>query len=410
VSSIGPAGGALVRETDHLTAEWSFGPESNGPVRRLVRLPDHDTPTVAAAPGRALVIGCGALARELVAVAERIPGLDVACLAPDLHNRPDGIPAAVRGRIRRARADGYERIFVAYADCGTGGLLDPVLADEGVERLPGAHCYEVFAGGADFAAMADAEPGTFWLTDFLARNFERLVIRGLGIDRHPELQSIYFANYTHVVYLSQTEDAGLLELAQSAATRLGLAFEHRPTGIAHFSAPIEAWASAGALATPDSRGTGDRDRRTAGEGRLRRETVVGARPAGRNAQVPDRMVVAARAAGTPAVGGRGIASPAGGRVAAGRAAIGRPFTATATAGTRPTAAGTRPIAAGTRPIAAGTRPIAAASRDTAAAPQSTAAAPRPPTAAPRPTAVAPRPPTAGSRAAPPATAPTGRRG
>ncbi len=205
--------------------------------------------TVAKGPGepppassRALVIGCGALARELLAVAERIPGLEVTCLSPDLHNRPGGIPAAVRRRIHEARGDGYERIFIAYADCGTGGLLDPVLADEGVERLPGAHCYEVFAGSAAFATMADAEPGTFWLTDFLARNFERLVIRGLGIDRHPELQATYFAHYTRVVYLSQTDDPDLLAMARRAADRLGLSFEHRPTGVRYLASPIEVWA------------------------------------------------------------------------------------------------------------------------------------------------------------------------
>ncbi len=107
-----------------------------------------------------------------------------------------------------------------------------------MERLPGAHCYEVFAGSAAFAAMADAEPGTFWLTDFLARNFERLVIRGLGIDRHPELQGTYFAHYTRVVFLSQTDDPDLLAMAQRAADRLALAFEHRPTGIAGLAAPI----------------------------------------------------------------------------------------------------------------------------------------------------------------------------
>ena len=196
-----------------------------------------------ARPSRALVIGCGALARELVEVTATLPGVDVACLSPDLHNRPGGIPDAVRARIHEARREGYERIFVAYADCGTGGLLDPVLAEEGVERLPGAHCYEVFAGSAAFAALADAEPGTFWLTDFLARNFERLVIRGLGIDRHPELQGTYFAHYTRVVFLSQTEHPDLLVLARRAADRLGLAFEHRPTGVAHLAAPIEAWAA-----------------------------------------------------------------------------------------------------------------------------------------------------------------------
>jgi hypothetical protein len=192
---------------------------------------------------RALVIGCGALARELLEVTTQVPGLDVACLAPDLHNRPEGIPGAVRDRIATARRDGYERIFIAYADCGTGGLLEPVLAEAGVERLPGAHCYEVFAGSGAFAALADAEPGTFWLTDFLARNFERLVIRGLGIDRHPELQATYFANYTRVVFLSQTDDPDLLALAERAAARLGLAFEHRPTGVANLAAPILAFAA-----------------------------------------------------------------------------------------------------------------------------------------------------------------------
>jgi uncharacterized protein DUF1638 len=231
----------VVRHPNQVTAEWTFGATSDDPVRRLVRRADHDEPTGSAG---ALVIGCGALARELLAVADRIPGLEIACLAPDLHNRPDGIPGAVRGRIRAARRDGYERIFVAYADCGTGGLLDPVLAEEGVERLPGAHCYEVFAGSETFSAMADAEPGTFWLTDFLARNFERLVIRGLGIDRHPELQAVYFAHYERVVYLSQTDDPDLLAMARRAAERLGLAFEHRPTGVLNLAAPIEAWARA----------------------------------------------------------------------------------------------------------------------------------------------------------------------
>jgi hypothetical protein len=193
--------------------------------------------------GTALVIGCGALARELVEVTATLPGVDVACLSPDLHNRPGGIPGAVRARIHEARRDGYERIFVAYADCGTGGLLDPILASEGVERLPGAHCYEFFAGSPVFAAMAADEPGTFWLTDFLARNFERLVIRGLGIDRHPELEAVYFANYKRVVYLSQTDDPDLLVLARRAAERLDLAFEHRPTGIAGLAAPIVAFAA-----------------------------------------------------------------------------------------------------------------------------------------------------------------------
>jgi hypothetical protein len=260
----------------------------------VVPRPDPGTPPAE----RALVIGCGALARELLEVTARIPGLEVACLPPDLHNRPGGIPGAVRRRIAQARSDGFERIFVAYADCGTGGLLEPVLAEEGVERLPGAHCYEVFAGSAEFAALADAEPGTFWLTDFLARNFERLVIRGLGIDRHPELQATYFANYTRVVFLSQTEDPDLLVLARRAADRLRLAFEHRPTGIANLAAPILEFAAA--QTNPDSRGAGVRDEVIALPGRQMRKSSTAVRPTRISRNQPANRVGHARGARIPA--------------------------------------------------------------------------------------------------------------
>jgi hypothetical protein len=193
-----------------------------------------------------LVIGCGALAPELVALTRRsgLPEMDLSCLPATLHNRPEQIPAAVRERIRRARARGYDRIFVAYADCGTGGLLDRVLEAEGVDRLEGAHCYEVFAGRQAFAALHDAEPGTFYLTDFLARNFDRLVIRGLGLDRHPELVPLYFGNYRRVVYLAQTDDASLTAAARRGATRLGLTFERRFTGLGELAAPIAGFAKA----------------------------------------------------------------------------------------------------------------------------------------------------------------------
>lgn len=184
---------------------------------------------------RPLVIGCGALARELVALT-RGAGVatdrsaDLALLPATLHNRPERIPDAVRTRIRRARAAGRDDLFVAYADCGTGGALDRVLAEEGVDRLAGAHCYEVFAGRVAFAALAEADPGTFYLTDFLARNFDRLVWRGLGLDRHPELRDAYFGNYRRVVFLAQTEDPALTTAARRAARRLGLRFERRVTG------------------------------------------------------------------------------------------------------------------------------------------------------------------------------------
>lgn len=198
-----------------------------------------------AAP-RVLVIGCGALARELVELTAGLPDVDITCLPPSFHDRPGGIPGAVREKIRAGRADGrYSSIFIAYADCGTGGLLDRILEDEGVERLPGAHCYEFFAGRADFHRLAEEEPATFWLTDFLARNFQRLVIEGLGIDAHPELEALYFGNYRRLVYLSQTVDPQLLVQARRAAQRLGLAFEHRHTGYGELATSIAA-AMAGA--------------------------------------------------------------------------------------------------------------------------------------------------------------------
>jgi len=178
-----------------------------------------------------LVIACGALAREIVALI-RGHGWDhlrVQCLPADLHNRPGEIPAAVDRTIREARAR-FSRIFVAYADCGTGGRLDRVLAEHGVERLPGAHCYEFYAGSGTFEALAEAEPGTFYLTDFLVRHFQRLVIQGLGLDRHPELLPMYFGHYRRLVYLAQTDDERLRAMARDAAEGLGLEFREQFTG------------------------------------------------------------------------------------------------------------------------------------------------------------------------------------
>lgn len=177
------------------------------------------------------VIACGALSREIVAL-KRLNGwsaLAVECLPPELHNRPERIPAAVREAVQSAKQR-FDRVFVAYADCGTGGQLDAVLAAEGVERIPGAHCYEFFATSAVFAEMAEAEPGTFYLTDFLARHFDRLVIEGLGLDRHPHLQAEYFRHYRRLVHLVQVPDAEVSAAARRAATRLGLEFVERQTG------------------------------------------------------------------------------------------------------------------------------------------------------------------------------------
>ena len=184
------------------------------------------------APRGALVIACGALARELAAL-RRLNGagaIDVHCLPAELHNRPEKIPEAVRAAIC-ARRHRYQSLFVAYGDCGTGGRLDKVLREEGVERIAGAHCYEFFASPAVFAALCEAEPGTFYLTDFLLRHFDRLVTRGLGLDRHPQLASTYFGNYRRLVYLSQASlTAANLQRAADIASGMGLRFEHRASG------------------------------------------------------------------------------------------------------------------------------------------------------------------------------------
>ena len=178
-----------------------------------------------------LVLACGALAREIqqLKLLNGWEHLKLKCLEADLHNRPERIPMRIRAEIQRYR-DQYAQIFVAYADCGTGGLLDRVLEEEGVERLPGAHCYAFFAGQQPFADLAEAELGSFYLTDFLARHFERLVIKGMQLDKHPELLPMYFNHYTRLVYLAQTSNPDLLAKAQAAAEYLQLEFKLVSTG------------------------------------------------------------------------------------------------------------------------------------------------------------------------------------
>ena len=170
------------------------------------------------AAANTLVIACGALAKEIVALrkANGWSHMDVSCLPAELHNRPEKIPGAVREKIQHFRCR-YANLFVAYADCGTGGMLDTVLEEEGVERIAGAHCYEFYAGAPVFEALAEQEIGTFYLTDFLLRHFERLVIHGLGIDKHPALLPVYFGNYKKLVYLAQVESDDGRALGQCAA-------------------------------------------------------------------------------------------------------------------------------------------------------------------------------------------------
>jgi len=180
-----------------------------------------------------LVIACGALAGELRAVLAAsglADGVEVRYLPANLHNRPERIVPALREQL--SDVDIRDRpVLIAYADCGTGGLLDAYLDElPGVRRLPGAHCYETFAGAELFASLHDAEPGTLYLTDFLARHFEALIWQGLGLDRHPELLPVYFANYRRVVLLSQSTDPGVVEAATDCASRLGLTLEHHHVG------------------------------------------------------------------------------------------------------------------------------------------------------------------------------------
>lgn len=185
---------------------------------------------------RTLLIACGALAREMLALiaANGWSHLTLECLPAGLHNRPEKIPDAVRNKIREKRAE-FEHILVAYADCGSGGLLDKMLAEEGVERIGGPHCYSFYAGADAFEALHEEELGTLYLTDYLARHFETLIIKGMGIDRFPQLMEQYFENYKRVVYLAQTEDAALQEKAKAAAERLGLSYEYRFTGYGELS-------------------------------------------------------------------------------------------------------------------------------------------------------------------------------
>jgi len=188
-----------------------------------------------------LVITCAAIAREVNEIKKlgAWSQMDLQAISADLHARPEKIPAAVAAKIDNARGQ-YEHIFVAYGDCGTSGDLDRVLAERGVKRLPGAHCYDFLAGRDSYQQMQDEEPGTFYLTDFLTQQFQRLVIEILGIDRHPELLEMYFGNYTRLVYLAQTDSDELTAQARAAADQLGLRFERRYTGMGEMVPALDA--------------------------------------------------------------------------------------------------------------------------------------------------------------------------
>jgi hypothetical protein len=197
-----------------------------------------------AAPSGAsvLVVACGAIAREVLGIV-RLNGwthVTVRCLPAKLHNRPERIA----GEVDRVLSEWDGRVgasFVAYGDCGTGGALDAVLARRGVGRLPGDHCYAFLAGVQEWLAMHEAEPGTFYLTDFLARHFERFVVRGFRLDEHPELVPVMFGNYRRVVYLAQTDSPVLMARAEEAAAFLSLPLEVRRTGLGDLRPALEAF-------------------------------------------------------------------------------------------------------------------------------------------------------------------------
>jgi Protein of unknown function (DUF1638) len=194
------------------------------------------------APDPVKIIACGAIAREIIAVlaANGLNHVSLTCLPARLHNSPQLIPAAVEAEILEARAHGAGAIFVAYADCGTGGLLDEVCTRNGVERIAGPHCYSFFSGNDRFEAWGEENMRTFFLTDFLARQFDAFVVRPLGLDRYPQLRDDYFGNYRKLVYLAQSDDPALDGKARQAADFLGLTYERRRTGMGDLEEAISA--------------------------------------------------------------------------------------------------------------------------------------------------------------------------
>ena len=179
-----------------------------------------------------LIIGCGAIAHEVKEII-RLNNWDnirLQCLNADLHNTPKILPKKIKEAID-SNINDYSKIFLAYADCGTGGLIDLILKDYDIERLDGAHCYEFYSGSSVFKELSEKEIGTFYLTDFLVKNFDRLVIDGLGIQKYPSLKEDYFKNYKNVVYLAQKQDNVLESKARECADYLNLEFSTLFTGL-----------------------------------------------------------------------------------------------------------------------------------------------------------------------------------
>ena len=190
---------------------------------------------------RVLILACGALAREILAVigANAFDHLDLQCLPAIFHNHPEKITPAVHKAVEEARASGYQEVFVAYADCGTGGQLQALADELGVEMIAGPHCYAFFEGTESLVERSGDEFTAFYLSDFLVRQFDAFVWKPLGLDRHPELRDMYFSNYEKLVFQAQTDDPALTQKAKECANKLGLPFERRFTGYGDLAVEVE---------------------------------------------------------------------------------------------------------------------------------------------------------------------------
>ena len=207
----------------------------------MVDVTPSDAPSFGTGNARVLLIACGALAREIVELVEanRWSAFDIQCLPAKWHNTPQFIVPAIREKLKTAKHS-YQKVYVLYGDCGTGGLLDQLLAEEGVERIDGPHCYAFYSGNSAFIKHADDDMTSFYLTDYIARQFDKLIWEGLGLDRHPELRDEYFRHYTKVIYLAQVKDKALEEKAKAAAIKLGLDYEYRFTGYGELESELAA--------------------------------------------------------------------------------------------------------------------------------------------------------------------------
>lgn len=199
---------------------------------------------------KVLVIGCGMIAREILAVKERmgLEHLELTCLPAELHYYPERIAPGLETAIGKAKAEGYENIFIGYADCGSGGMVDRVCEKYGLERIAGPHCFAAYQGLDAFEKVAEDDMMSFYMTDFLCRHFDAFFMKPLGLDRHPELIQDYFGNYEKVIYLAQTDDPALDKVAEDAARLLGLGYEKRRTGYGDLTTALGT--AAGKAATP----------------------------------------------------------------------------------------------------------------------------------------------------------------